>query len=338
MQTARVTRADVARAAGVSTAVVSYVVNGGPRPVAAETATRVREAMATLGYQPDLTARALKRGSSQTLGLILMDTLNPFFAELHQELQRAAAAHGFHLVVGESHGDAQVEQELITELIGRRVDGLLLMSSGERWRSEPVPHPGAPVTVHLDTAGALAGRHTIGPDAQTGARDAVAHLADHGATRIGLVIGPEGLATPDPRLAGWRAELAERGLTEGPIVIEEWSNAGGYRAVRDLLARGDLPEALLVASDAQAIGALRALHEAGIDLPTGCRVASFDGTHAGGYTWPALTSARQPTAAMAAAALEVITDPGRESAHRSFPVDLVIRESCGCPATPPRNA
>lgn len=158
MQTShRVTRADVAREAGVSTAVVSYVVNGGPRPVAAETATRVREAMASLGYQPDLTARALTRGSSQTLGLILMDALNPFFAELHQELERAATARGFHLIVGESHGDAQVEQDLITELIGRRVDGLLLMSSGERWRDEPVPHPGAPVTVHLDTAGALAG-------------------------------------------------------------------------------------------------------------------------------------------------------------------------------------
>lgn len=152
------------------------------------------------------------------------------------------------------------------------------------------------------------------------------------------MIGTEGLSTPDPRLAGWRAEIAERGLAGGPIAVDDWSNDGGYRAVRGLLARGELPEALLVASDAQAIGALRALHEAGIDLPAECRVVSFDGTHAGGYTWPALTSARQPTAAMAAAALEVITDPGREPAHRSFTVDLVIRESCGCPTTSPLSA
>lgn len=145
MQTShRVTRADVAREAGVSTAVVSYVVNGGPRPVAAETATRVREAMASLGYQPDLTARALTRGSSQTLGLILMDALNPFFAELHQELERAATARGFHLIVGESHGDAQVEQDLITELIGRRVDGLLLMSSGNAGATSPCRTPAPP--------------------------------------------------------------------------------------------------------------------------------------------------------------------------------------------------
>ncbi|MDZ8160856.1 LacI family DNA-binding transcriptional regulator [Microbacterium aquimaris] len=335
----RVTRADVARAAGVSTAVVSYVMNDGPRPVAPETAERVRAVMAELGYRPNFTARALNLGTTHTLGLVLQDTLNPFFAELAQSLERAASARGYHLVVAESHGDPATEQRLVAELTGRQVDGLLLMSSGDRWRDPAPRDPRDPPTVLLDCAGPVAGRHTIGPDAADGARAAVTHLAQtHGRRRTGLVIGPDGLASPDPRIVGWRDAIAAHRVIEGPLMIETWSNAGGYRAARRLIETGTLPDALFVSSDAQAIGVVRALLEAGVDIPRECPLVSFDGTRAGEYTWPALTSARQPVGEMADLALDLLTSERSTPRHHAFPVGLVLRESCGCPPTPPSVA
>lgn len=219
--------------------------NGGPRPVAPETAARVRSVVEELGYRPNQTARALNLGTRHTIGLVL------FFAELAQAIERTASARGYQLFVAESHGDPALEKQLVAELTARQIDGFLLMSSGDRWRDPTPVEPSDPPTVMLDCAGPVAGRHTIGPDASTGASAAVAHLAEkHGRRRIGLIIGPDGLATPDPRIVGWREEIAARGLEEGPLAIDEWSNAGGYRAARRLWETGTLPDALFVSSDA----------------------------------------------------------------------------------------
>ena len=332
----RVTRADVARAAGVSTAVVSYVMNGGPRPVAPETAARVRAAMDDLGYRPNHAARTLNLGTTRTIGLVLQDTLNPYFAEFAGEIDRAARERGFGVLTAESHGDRDAERRLLSDLSDRQVDALLLASSGPPTTEPAVANPRDPTTVLLDCAGPVAGHHTIGPDAASGARAAVAHLAQvHGRRRIGMVIGPDGLASPDPRLAGWRSETEARGVTPGAVAVDDWSNAGGYRAARRLLDTGALPDALFVGSDAQAIGVLRALLEAGIDIPRACPIVSFDGTGAGDFTWPALTSARQPVREMADLALALVAHPDPDPRHHASPVDLVIRESCGCPLTPP---
>ena len=100
-----VTHVDVARRAGVSTAVVSYVVNNGPRQVAPATAARVHAAIEELGYRPNLNARALRRGTTDLIGLVVPDSSNPFFAELAQGIEQAAAQHGY------SHGVGQQQQQ-----------------------------------------------------------------------------------------------------------------------------------------------------------------------------------------------------------------------------------
>ena len=326
-----VTRVDVARYAGVSTAVVSYVVNGGPRQVSPDTAAKVREAMRVLRYQPNLNARALKRGSSQMLGLILIDSMNSFFTELTLAIEAAAAARGQRILAADSHGDPDLEEQLMTELLGRRVDGLLLVSSFRRDAAgAPRPDDGTPVVL-LDCPAPVPGWHTIGPDARSGAVSAVQHLiSEHRRRRVGMVIGPEGFATPDPRELGWQRCLQEAGLPRGPIAVDEWSPAGGYRATRELLGVSPVPDSIFVSSDAQAVGVLHALHEAGVDVIRDCPVVSFDGTQSGSWTWPTLTSARQPVEAMAERALELVHDKSSPPSHHMFDVDLVIRASCGC--------
>ena len=132
MRTRAVTRADVARYAGVSTAVVSYVVNNGPKPVAAHTAARVREAIDLLNYRPNVNAQALRRGTTEMLGLILSDATNPFFVELATAVGSAAHARGYAMMMGASNGDGATEGRLIDDLIRRQVDGLLVASVYQR--------------------------------------------------------------------------------------------------------------------------------------------------------------------------------------------------------------
>ena len=329
----RVTRADVARYAGVSTAVVSYVVNGGPRPVAAATHRRVREALEALNYRPNLSARALKMGSSATIGLIIADSLNPFFAEFTIAIARAAEARGHRLLIADSRSSRDTEGELVEDLLARQVDGLLFWTStlgldpmaGLRLYGVP--------SVLIDSAGPVPGRTTIGPAATEGAATLVRHLAQvHGRTRIALVLGAGGgFGDPDPRTWGWQTALAELGLPRGPIVSTRWSREGGYAAGLELLKRDPLPDAVFACSDLMAVGLLRALHEAGVSIPGDVAVVSFDGTAESEFSWPPLTVVRQPIQAMAQAAVDLVDTPEPTPAHHEFPMELIVRASCGCP-------
>lgn len=326
----RTTRADVARQAGVSTAVVSYVVNDGPRPVAPATAERVRDAMRILRYQPDLNARALKRGKSQTLGFVLPGSLNPFFLELTNAVESAAARRGHRLLVADSHGSPELEEQLVSELMGRRVEGLLLVSSFRRSTpSSPLPVHETPLVL-LDCPGPVPGLHTIGPDALEGAAVAVGHLIHtHGRRRVGLILGL-GFGTPDPRRLGWERALRDAGLPPGPIATADWTPEGGYMAAVELLAGPEAPDSIFVTSDSQALGTLRALHQAGLDVGRDVPVVSFDGTQSSRWAWPSLTSVRQPLEAMAEEALNIVHSPSTPPRHHPFNVDLIIGTSCGC--------
>ena len=117
-----VTRADVARYAGVSTAVVSYVMNDGPKPVAAATAARVRRAIEVLGYRPNLSARALRSGSTRMLALVVSDISNPFFADYALQVQAEAGSRGYAVLMANAHGDPAMESQIVDDLIDRIMD------------------------------------------------------------------------------------------------------------------------------------------------------------------------------------------------------------------------
>jgi LacI family transcriptional regulator len=314
-----VTRNDVAEYAGVSTAVVSYVVNEGPRKVAPETRNRVLEAIRVLGYRPNATARALRMGTTRTFGLITPDGGNPLFAELAKAIDKAAAARGYVVLQTSADGDPATERAKIAELLARQVSGLLLVAPTEDPELTDAEVPAIALNRVLPTIS------SVRPAYREGARQGVEHLIGHGHRTIGLVVGGDGHSE---RELGWRDALDAAGLPEGPIARTTFSRKGGYLAAQSLLPAR--PTAIFASSDLQAIGVLRALHESGLRVPEDIAIAAFDGTPETEYAWPPLTVVRQPLEELAREAVRRLIE-GEESVEAlTFPTDLILRRSCGC--------
>ncbi|WP_307073095.1 LacI family DNA-binding transcriptional regulator [Arthrobacter pascens] len=327
-----VTRKDVARYAGVSTAVVSYVVNGGPKRVAPATEAKVQDAIRVLGYRPNAAARALKLGSSETLGLIVPDNSNPFFSLLAHAVEDAAADLGYALVLTNSDGNLAKERRNIRNLAARQVDGVLLASVLFEPDLDDLEKADIP-SVLMNHGREAAGFNSIGVDLAAGARIAVEHLIGHGHTRIGLAMGTNVSGEVDGRERGWLEALRDAGVPEGQIVHGEFTRPGGHLAGQRLIASANRPTAIFASSDMQAIGILRAVREAGLTVPGDIALASFDGSVESEYSWPALTTVEQPVRAMAEAAVAALVGAGRgePAQHRIFPTQLRVRQSCGCP-------
>ncbi|SDU93313.1 transcriptional regulator, LacI family [Microlunatus sagamiharensis] len=331
----RATAAEVARRAGVSPAVVSYVVNGGPRNVAPGTAARVRDAVRDLGYRPNRAARALRRGSTGIVGLVIPRVANPFMAELSEAVQDAAARRGLAVLAAGSGNEPDVERELLQTLPRHGVDGLLVATVLGHADPPPGTAPGLP-TVYLNAPFPVGGRCAVGPDATQGARLVVDHLlAVHGHRSVALVTGESGARRAGARELGWQQALAAYDAAPGPVVRVGWDRRGGSAAVAALLAGPQRPTAVFATSDAQALGVLHGLRAAGVRVPEDVAVVGFDGIEEAAYAAPPLTTAKQPVAAMAEAALDALERPGGPvEGHQVLGLDLVVRESCGCPAPP----
>jgi LacI family transcriptional regulator len=324
----RVTRADVARYAGVSPAVVSYTVNSGPGRVAASTRARVEEAVRVLGYRPNAAARTLKMGSTKMLGVVVPDSSNPFFARLGHALEDAAAARGYALIVANVEGDPENYAPSIRNLASRQVDGILSAADVSLSALSALSESGTPAVL-LNQFEAVEGLQAIGPDLYGGARLAMEHLLWHGHKKIAFIgeTGPR-----DLRERGWRDALAEAGCPIGPAIVAAYTREGGYAAGKALVARDSMPTAVFASSDQQGVGVLRALHEANVPVPQQIAIVSFDGSPESEYSWPALTTLEQPVQEMAFDAIEKLLHPQESSSFTLYPSKLVVRQSCGCAA------
>lgn len=322
------TRDDVARLAGVSAAVVSYVVNGSKR-VAPPTEKRVREAIAMLGYQPNRAARALRLGSSETLGMVTPDLTNPFFATLSHAVEQAAAERGFDLLLTNSDGSTELERRHLDHFATRRVDGVFVCSAVADPDIGALQRADIPAVL-LNQYAETPGIDSVSVDLRAGARLAVEHLAEHGHRTIGIVIGTTTDFSVDPREMGWQETLSRLGLIPGPVLRHPFNPAGGYDAGRQLLAGDSLPTAMFVSSDRQAVGLVKAMHEAGVRMPDDLAIVSFDGSEDAIYSWPTLTSVTQPIGAMAHAAVDALIGSDHDTHHHVFAPALVRRASCGC--------
>ncbi|MFC7622429.1 LacI family DNA-binding transcriptional regulator [Microlunatus sp. GCM10028923] len=328
-----ITRADVARAAGVSPALVSYVLNGGPRPVSAEARERVLAAVAELNYRPNRIARALRENRTHSIAMLMPDHRNPHFGELAQAVEDEAFRNDYMLIIGTADNQTERESAYLRAFVDRQVDGLLLISAASHPDVSMLDEVRLPVVL-LDRAPQGTGFSSVVIDNRTAAAEAVDHLLSHDRRNPVCLAGPAEIDAVQERVAGWQDALDRAGMTAAAPVHTSFSSEGGYRAMRELITAGRAFDAVFATSDAQAIGAIAACAEAGLRVPDDLAVVAFDGTEAGRYGQPPLTSVDQDVAALARTALETLVGLSRrehtEAVHRVLRPRLRIGRSCGC--------
>lgn len=326
----RVTRNDVAREAGTSVAVVSYVVNNGPRPVAEATRKRVLAAIKTLGYRPNGIARALVSGVTQTYGLVVPNISNPFISSLAHALQQEAFSKEQVLLLGDAGDSRQRELEIIHNLLRRQVDGLLYYSVDRHPYLELIQSSGTPC-VMLEYIAPEQNISSVCVNERAAAFQATQHLIDHGYQAIAIICGPLEMQNTQERLSGWRDALHQAGLRASDewIYSTAYTRSGGYEATQCLLQK-HRPRAIFATNEMQAFGCLRALAEQNISVPNDIALICFNATEAAKYALPSLTAVCQPFYRLAKTAIALLQEWDGEARCCEFAFELQIGESCGC--------
>ncbi|UGS35942.1 HTH-type transcriptional repressor CytR [Capillimicrobium parvum] len=330
---------DVARHAGVSISTVSYVLNDSG-PVAPDRRARVLDAVRVLDYAPNESARRLKRRSASTVGLVVPDLANQFFALVAEGVAAAASARDVLVVLCAPEATEQPSHHAGL-LRSQRVDGVICLSGTGT------------------TAGSLLDLARIGPvvlvdeqipgfdmpavisDGRRGAREIGRHVLQHGHSRLAVIGGPTQLWTSGQRLAGYREALAAAGRDpdDVPVYVGDYRQRSGTELAKAALAGPpDIrPTALLCANDLMAIGALEYCRSVGLRVPEDVSIVGFDDLPMAALLTPRLTTVRQPAREMghraASLLFELLGDKPNGAGDGMFPVELQIRDSAGPPAS-----
>ncbi|MGF1473845.1 MAG: LacI family DNA-binding transcriptional regulator [Rubrobacteraceae bacterium] len=331
--TGRPTLRDVAQEAGVSSKTVSRVVNGEPGVKPAKE-VRVVEAIAKLGYRPNELARSLQGQPSRTIGLIIADISNPFYAGCAKAVEETARERGYAVILCASDEDVENERSYVGLLTQRRVDGLLLVpaSDGNEYLKEEQAAGLLMVALDRPAEGILT--DTVIVQNRAGTREAIRHLIEHGHERIAFIGDEERLYTTRLRLKGYREALEE-------VSLEEISRVGAHdiasaaNTTRELLELSDSPTAIFAMNNLITVGVLQALDRAALQVPEEMALIGFDDFELATVLHPRLTLVRQPAADLGRTATELLFDQ-LEARHTGKPrrvvleTELIVRESCGC--------
>ncbi|MEZ4870576.1 MAG: LacI family DNA-binding transcriptional regulator [Caldilineaceae bacterium] len=332
----RVTHKDVAERAGVSVATVSYVLNNGPRPVSAKTRARVEAAIADLGYYPNELARSLRLQQSSTIGLILPNITNPVFAEIAHQLESVCTQEGLLVLLCNSDRQHEREERFVQMLRAKQVDGVVITPHREPLALiKPLLQARIPVVVLEHD---LPGVHCIAMDELQGGCMATQHLIDLGHRRIALIRRTATSALSRKRFVGYQQALAAADIDYNPQLVVECAagQAAGAQAMQQLLALSNPPTAVFTHNDVLAMGALHAIHSAGLAIPADISVVGYDDITSAAYLAPPLTTVRSPKAQMGALAAHTLLQLIRQNADeppqtRILPVELIVRASTAAP-------
>ena len=323
---------DVAERAGVSVTSVSHVINE-TRPASVELRQRVLMAMRELGYQPNLLARSLRSGKTHTVGIIVPDNANPFFAEIIRGIEDISFEHGYSLILCNSDADLDKEAHYIDVLTEKQVDGILFMAAGistDHIRS--LQQRRVPVVV-VDREVPDVAVDMVLADNVRGGWLATQHLIDLGHKRIGCITAPKEFTLSAERLDGYRQALQAAGipLDETLIVPGDFNFASGYRAAKQLLRLENPPTAIFSCNDLMAVGTICAAAELERPVPGELSVVGFDDIPLASYTIPPLTTVAQPNYDMGVAAatmlMERLHDPKIRSRRQMLGTTLRTRSS-----------
>jgi LacI family transcriptional regulator len=318
--------------AGVSVTTVSHVINE-TRPVSDGLRLRVTAAAHELGYRPNLLARGLRCGQTHTLGVIVPDSANSFFAELTRGIEDTAFEVGYNIILCNSDGNLDKELLYANVLTLKQVDGILFVAAGVSaehivaLRGQDVP------VVIVDRELPETAADSVLTDNSHGGWLATRHLLDLGHRRIGCVAGPGDLAPSAARLSGFRRALAEARIPadEGPVAQGDFRYRGGHQAAHRLLSTDSSLTAIFACNDLMAIGAISAAVETGRHVPSDLSVVGFDNVSAAAFSNPTLTTVAQPTHEMGVVAARMLLDrlrnPSTPPQRRVLGTELIVRNS-----------
>ncbi|MGZ4385689.1 MAG: LacI family DNA-binding transcriptional regulator [Gaiellaceae bacterium] len=340
---------DVARVSGFSMSTVSRALTG-IGSVDPRTKERIASVARDLGYRPHAAARTLATSRSHVIGVIF-GTLephrrisHPFLREVLEGMNFRAGEANYDLLLLAGHPE-ETPEHYVHRALSRRVDGLVLLGID---RSE-IDRGGSEVrelaSAGIPTIGIDVDIRAFGPwfgyvtsDNVGGACLAVRHLLELGRSRVACCTGPLDTPPGNERLVGYTQALESAGkpYREEQVVVANFTEQGGYHAMRRLLSLREIPDAVFVGGDLMAIGAMKAIFEAGIRVPEEIAIVGFDDVEAASMVRPALTTVRQNTDGLGGASVAMVADilRRREEAdlHHVEPVELVVRESTTGPA------
>jgi LacI family transcriptional regulator len=329
------TIADVAKRAGVSIATVSRVLNRTTR-VSDATTARVQQAIDELGFVPQAAARHLASRKTSTIGLLLPEVSSEFFFPILRGIESATRQAGFDLLIA-IQPEEPSRQVARSPLGIHNTDGLLIF--GDLADSASLAHftrLNFPVVLLYQAAPPDSGITSIQVENKNGARRLVSHLIEmHQARRIAFLCGPDGNEDSGWRETGYRQALADHQLAFDPRLVEHgnFDEPGGRAAVAALLKNGVQFDAIFAGDDGTAIGALAALTQVGLRVPTDVALVGFDDMAPSRYLNPPLTTVRAPTEQVGREAVKQLVQrirTGQAESEVLLPTELVIRQSCGC--------
>lgn len=332
MMKKRVLLSDVANLAGLSKATVSRYMNHSiVLPQA--TVTRIESAIAELDYRGNSLARRLSKGGSETLGLVLSDITNPFFAELADAAEEAAFENGYSLVLCITRNNPEKESQFIHWLDTCQVDGLLFATNrpdNGSLRKEIQRHQRI-VLLDEDIPGSCAPK--VFADNEQGGRLATEQLIAAGHREIAFIGGPDALMSVRERYQGFCAALAQAGLSCPPewVMYGDYRREFGQRALHQLFSRPQRPTAVFAASDFLVLGLLDGLRDFGLRAPQALSLVGFDDANYADFTQPRISTIRQPARELGRTAvslmLRLLNGEENVPAETRLPVSWVGRDS-----------
>lgn len=331
---------DVAREAGVSVAVVSRVLNDGTGPVAPLTRAKVVETIERLGYHPRAAARELQQKTTSTIGLVLADLANPFFARLADRVVWEARARGVHVVLLTTQEDAHLEAESIDTLLERSVAAVIATPAGgnvDKWAR--LMELGVDVVFVDREIEGLPETDVVTIRNDVSAEAATNHLLSLGHTRIGFISGPADTSTGRDRVRGFRRAMESAGLAADDELIHHIPFRGdaGSDAAGALLGMADPPSAIIVGNTAQVRSALRRIKQADVDVPGDLSLVVFDDNPWTELVSPPLTVVRQPIEMLAVHSVDLAVGRAKgllpEQRRRIEVESELVRRSSTAPVT-----
>jgi LacI family transcriptional regulator len=329
--TAAPTMRDVAARAGVATATVSNVLSG-RRQVRPELRERVTAAIAATGYRPNQLASSLRRMRTDTVGIVVPDLTNPFFAALVHRLEDLAAEDGYQILLVGSNEDEAREEGRLQTLLSRQIDGLIMAPARDETAALSANRARLPPTVLMDRGFGHADFDTVTADNTDAAARGSAHLIALGHRDIAFVVTSPALDNMRERIDGYQAALAAAGLGDRARILAGGFTIEGCRSVIEQeLLRGEPPTAVFAANYVATLGAMKAIRALDLDFPGEVSLLGFDDTDWMTVLRPYLSVVAQPVLAMADAAWallrERLADRHGPRRHLRLPCTLAVRES-----------